>query len=134
MRELIEKLASALDADDWDAVRATLADEVRYEVAGETLVGPDAVVASYSSASRSAHELFDLVAYDHGVVSEDGAGTFVIDYTDDLTIDGDTLVHNARQAVTVDVGTGLVTRIVNVELPGEREAVDEFLRRHGKSR
>lgn len=132
MREIVERLALALDNDDYDTAHSTLADDVQYDVKGMTLVGPEAVVDSYRAASLQAHELFDAVGYDHEISSE-ADGEFVIEYTDILTIGEETLVHHARQNLSVDPNLG-VTRIVNVEIPGEADNVDRFLARHGKSR
>ena len=133
MRDLVSRLAVALDSDDYVTALSTLADDVRYEVGGETLIGPQAVVDSYEAASIMAHKLFDEVGYDHEIVQSSPEGDFTINYVDILTIDDETLVHHARQKLTVDPNNG-VTHIVNVELPGERDKVDAFLERHGKSR
>lgn len=131
MKEIVESLAVALDADNYEAAHTTLAANVRYEVKGLTLIGPDAVVDSYRGASEQAHELFDGVGYDHEITQE-GDNTYVISYRDILTIAEETVIHHARQDVTVVDGE--VVQIVNVELDGQRELVDEFLARHGRSR
>lgn len=132
MRDLIKTLALALDHDDYTTARTALSDDVRYEVKGEVLRGPDAVLQSYEQASIMAHELFDAVGYDHEI-GEIESDQITVDYTDALTIGDETLVHHARQIYTVDPDRGVI-EIVNVELPGESAKVDEFLARHGKSR
>jgi hypothetical protein len=48
-------------------------------------------------------------------------------------VGGETLAHMAEQHVTVAPTAGVV-QIVNVDVPGEREKVDDFLTRHGLSR
>lgn len=130
-RKIVEKLARALDADDYETARSTFASNVRYKVRGDILLGAHAIVDSYRSSSQHAHRIFDNVRYDHEIANE-YEGTFTIDYTDILTIADETHVHHARQFVTVD--DGLVCEIVNVELDGEAESVDRFLARHGRSR
>ncbi len=132
MRDLVSTLARALDNDDYETARTALAPDVRYEVKGSVLEGPEAVLESYRGASEMAHRVFDAVGYDHEITSEDGK-TFVVNYTDALTIEDETLVHHARQIYTVEPGRG-VTQIVNVELPGEADRVDQFLSRYGRSR
>lgn len=130
-REIVRKLARALDADDYETARSTLASDVRYEVKGDILRGADAIVDSYRSSSEQAHRIFDEVGYDHEI-SNEHEGTYTIDYTDTLTIADETHVHRARQLVTVE--DGMVARIVNVELNGEAASVDSFMARHGRSR
>ena len=130
--EVAERLANALDHDDYETAASVLADRVRYSIGDEALVGREAVVESYRTASEMAHRLFDRVEYGHSVFATDTPNTFRISYSDKLTLGDESLTHMAEQQVTVaDEG---VTRIINVELPGEREAVDAFLERHGLSR
>jgi hypothetical protein len=130
---MVETLAQALDRDDYQMAASVLADRVEYTVGDEAIVGPDAVVASYRAASEMAHRLFDEVGYHHEVLVTDDPITFRVGYTDVLTVAGETLVHSAEQVVTATPDDGVI-RIVNVDLPGERERVDEFLTRHGLSR
>ena len=131
-RDLVELLAQALDDDDYEKAATTLAADVTYEVGGGTISGRKTVLASYRNASEMAHELFDEVSYDHAVVAE-GPGIFRIHYGDVLTLNGETLRHEAEQVVTVVRGRKIV-HIADHPVPGERERVDEFLERHGMSR
>ncbi len=131
--EYVEALAQALDADDYEAAAATMADDVVYTIGDRVLNGPEEIVASYREASAMARRLFDEVAYDHEVFPTDEPNTFRVSYSDILTVGGETLAHMAEQHVTVLPGAG-VTNIVNVDVSGEREKIDEFLTRHGLSR
>lgn len=130
--DVADRLAQALDDDDYETARALLSPHVVYEVGDETLVGPDAVVDSYRAASTMGRQMFDELGYGHETPTPVGEGSFEVRYTDVLTIDDDTHVHYARQEITV--GDGGVTRIVDRPVPGEREKVDEFISRHGISR
>jgi hypothetical protein len=131
--EFVEALAQALDADDYEAAAATMADDVVYTIGDRVLHGPEDIVASYRDASAMARRLFDEVEYDHEVFPTEDPNTFRVSYSDILTAGGETLAHMAEQHVTVSSESG-VTNIVNVDVPGEREKVDEFLTRHGLSR
>lgn len=131
--DVAERFATALDRDDYETVASVLAEEVSYSIGDDVLLGREAVVESYRTASKMAHQLFDQVEYGHTVISTDDPTTFRISYTDTLTVGEESLTHMAEQHVTVATEE-VVTRIVNVELPGEREAVDAFLERHGLSR
>jgi hypothetical protein len=131
--DIVERLADALDRDDYEAAMKVMADRVRYSIGEQVLEGPEAVVQSYRTASETAHRLFDRVEYGHDVVSTDDPHTFRVSYSDKLTVSGESLTHMAEQQVTVDPEQGVIG-IVNVDVPGEREKVDAFLHRHDLSR
>lgn len=131
--EHVEKLANALDQDDYTTVTGVLSDDVVYRVGDRVLTGRDAVIASYAAASEMAHRLFDDVEYDHRVIATDDPHVFRVMYSDLLTVAGETHTHRAEQHVTVLPDVGVVA-ILDVEVAGEREKIDEFMARHGLSR
>ena len=131
--DYVETLAQALDGDDYETAAAVMADDVVYIIGDRVLHGREEIVASYREASAMARRLFDEVGYDHVVYPTEDPNTFRVGYSDILTVGGETLAHMAEQHVTVAPGAGVV-EIVNVDLPGEREKVDEFLTRHGLTR
>ena len=131
--EYVETLARALDADDYEMAASVLSDQVEYSIGEDVIHGPAAILASYREASEMAHRLFDSVSYGHVVNATDDPLFFRVSYSDELTVAGETLKHMAEQHVTVAADEGVV-EIVNVDLPGEREKVDEFMARHGLSR
>lgn len=131
--EYVETLAQALDTDDYETAASVMSPDVEYVIGDQTLVGPAPIVASYRSASEMAHRIFDAVGYDHEIVPTDDPNLFHINYADILTIGEETLAHRALQHVRAEEGKGVV-HIINVDVPGEREQVDAFLARHGRSR
>jgi hypothetical protein len=80
-----------------------------------------------------ARRLFDEVGYDHVVIPTEYPNSFRVSYSDILTLGAEILTHMAEQHVTVVPQVGVV-KIVNIDLPGERERVDGFLARHGLTR
>lgn len=131
--EYVETLARALDADNYEMAASVLSDQVEYSIGGHVINGPGAVLASYREASEMAHRLFDNVSYNHEVNATDDSLSFRVSYSDELTVSGETLKHMAEQHVTVAADEGVV-KIVNVDLPGEREKLDEFMNRHRLAR
>jgi hypothetical protein len=131
--DYVETLARALDGDDYETAAAVMADNVVYSIGDIVLHGREEIVASYREASAMARRLFDEVGYDHVVYPTEDPDTFRVAYSDILTVGGETLAHMAEQHVTVAPTAGVV-QIVNVDVPGEREKVDDFLNRHGLSR
>lgn len=131
--EYVESLADALDADDFETAADNMADDVVYTIGDRVYEGPEAIVASYRESSEMARRMFDEVGYDHVVFPTDDPNTFRVSYSDILTVGDDVLHHQTEQHLTVLPGSGVV-RIVNVDVPGEREKLDEFLTDHGLSR
>ncbi|HEX6299239.1 MAG TPA: hypothetical protein VF148_02090 [Acidimicrobiia bacterium] len=131
--DVVERLADALDRDDYVTAASLMADRIEYIIGEQEKSGPEAVIASYRDASQMAHRLFDRVEYGHHVMPTHDPNTFQVSYSDTLTVAGETLKHMAEQHVTVAPAEGVV-RIVNIEVPGEREKVDAFMERHGLAR
>lgn len=131
--EYVEALARALDGDDYVTAASTMAERVEYTIGDQLINGPLAVVASYRASSEMARRLFDEVGYDHEVIPTDDPYSFRVSYSDVLTVGDETLTHMAEQHVTVAPDEGVV-RIINVDVPGEREKVDRFMARHGLER
>lgn len=133
VRQVVERLARALDADDLATARAFLADDCVYETGNETRRGPDEILASYAAASAWAHRVFDEVRYESTVGPVAGA-TATVTYTDYLfKAGGRWHRHRCRQELTVG-GGGRIARIVQREIPGEREALAAYLRECGIER
>jgi hypothetical protein len=110
-----------------------MAEHVEYSIGDQLMYGPQAVVASYRASSEMARRLFDQVGFGHEVVPTDDPYSFRVTYSDVLTVGDETLTHTAEQQVTVAPDEGVV-RIINLDLPGEREKVDRFMARHGLER
>jgi hypothetical protein len=121
--------AQALDRDDYATATKLLAPACVYRFRDAVHEGRDAIIESYRTASAWARETFDEVAY----ASEIGAlpdGRCAITFIDQLRHAGDAHEHRCRQIVRMN-DAGLIEHIEHEDLPGQREAVDAFNRRHG---
>lgn len=133
VRQVVERLAQALDADDFPAARALLADDCVYETGSETHHGLDEILASYAAASAWAHRVFDEVRYESAVEPVAGA-TATVSFTDYLLKAGGRWHrHRCRQEFTLGAD-GRIARIVHREIPGEREALEAYLLESGIER
>jgi hypothetical protein len=126
-------LADALDSDEFAAVERLVAADCQYTVGGTTHQGRDAVLAAYRQGSSRAHELFDAVVFSHRAPEEIRPGAFRVDFVDELTYGGDTLIHHSIQHIIVGAD-GDVVEIVDVTGAQERANVEAFLTRHGLQR
>jgi len=118
------RLAEALDAEDYSAARATLAEGCVYHTGTTTLVGREAIIGSYRANGEAAHGRFDEIHYASRVDPSETSGA-VITYTDRVRCGGEWHEFRCRQHVRIGA-TGLVEEIRHEELPGERERLQEF--------
>ncbi len=128
--QVVQGLARALDADDFSAARAFVADDCVYETGGRARRGPEEVLASYAEASAWARRTFDEVRYESelGPVSGRTAAVTFTDYL--LKAGGRWHRYRCRQEFTVGAG-GRIVRITHHELPGEREGLIAYFRECG---
>ncbi len=123
--------ATALDRCDYDEARRYIAADCRYQINPQELVGPEAIIASYRESAEWGRGVLDQVVYESKV--QPVGDHFAVLYIDRVTHHGETHVYRCRQRLWLD-DSGRVVRIVHEELPGEREALDEFFERQGVKR
>jgi len=127
--EIVGRLARLLDADDFGAAADLIAPDCEYRARRETLVGRDAIVASYAASSRWGREHQIAVTYSSEIESTVGNEVPVL-FTDDLVLEGRPHRYRCRQWFRVR-DDGLVDRIVHEDIGAERSALEAFLRAGG---
>jgi len=95
--EAAKRFATALDDEDYAALEMLLADECRYDSPRGMLLGADVVI-----------------------------DTAVVTFLDKFEHAGNRHTYSCEQLLHIDT-SGRICRIVHIEIPGEREAVDAFL-------
>jgi hypothetical protein len=116
--------ASALDAEDYAAARALLADCCMYQIGDATIKGPDAIVNAYRTNGEAAKQRFDEIEY-VSEVKTSGPSSAVIDFIDRLRIGDQRHQFQCRQHIRVG-GGGLIEEISHEELPNERQRLAAF--------
>lgn len=130
---IVARLARALDADDFSAARACLAEDCEYVGLDDRWHGSEAIIASYADASAWAHRAFDEVRY-ASEVGEAAGATVPVTFTDYLLKAGGRWHrYRCRQEFTVG-GGGTVVRITHHELEGEREGLEGYFNECGIER
>jgi hypothetical protein len=127
--DVVRDLARALDADDFARVAQSLAPDCEYRIGEELNCGPEEIVASYAHSSAWARENLDRIEYTSEVEPADG-NEVGVRFEDHLVHGGQQHRFRCRQRFVVG-DAGLVERIVHEEIPGEREALNEFFRANG---
>jgi hypothetical protein len=124
INEIAHRFAGALDREDYEAARAMLTPDCRYEGRTGTVVGPDAIVSSYRHHSATARRLFDTVEYrsEPQRIDDD---TACVRFFDCISKHGQTHVYQCQQRLQLR-SDGLIASIRHEELPGARERLLEF--------
>ena len=128
MISVAERFAKALDHEDYDEAARLLAPDCEYVSPKETLIGPEAILASYREAGDWVKANLDAVAYESSVRPEGPSA--VVTYVDHLTHAGVAHRYSCEQVLSF-AKDGTIRRIVHCELPGQREAVEDFFGRVG---
>jgi hypothetical protein len=129
LSDLAKRFADALDRQAYDVVRALLAPDCRYDGPDGLVTGADEIIDSYRRAGRLGAFLFDTVQFESAVRSVAGRRA-EIEFVDRLTKNGREHLYRCRQELRFTPG-GLVSHIVNQELPGETQDFHAFLEREG---
>ena len=120
------QFATALDAEDYGRLAELLSNECEYAAPKGVLVGREAIIASYRDAGIWVKSNIQSVRYE-SIVRIADENRAIVTFIDHLEHNGLKHSYKCEQAVDLDI-RGYVCRIVHQELPGEREAVDSFLR------
>lgn len=121
--------AHALDKDDMAVAKGFLAGDCVYQLHDQILRGLEEIINSYQASSQKAKEHFDSVRYESAVVEiEDQQVT--IEYLDELTVGTSSHQYRCRQRLTFSARAEII-KIDHIEMQGEREKLNRFLREHG---
>ncbi len=126
--ENVESLAKALDAEGYDLAGSFFHDDCVYEIRGEVILGKKEIISSYHENGEAGRKRFDTVVYESEVTGLD-LNRVRIDYTDIVTRSGDTHVHRCAQEASCD-DAGMIVKLVHLDLPGERVALELFKESH----
>ena len=129
---IAEQFAKALDREDYRAAEQLLADCCVYDSHSSSRTAPAAIIQSYKSNGDWAAATFDSIRYESSVEPTANGGWFVT-FVDSIRHKGRHFVYKCRQLVQVD-GMGKICRIDQVDLPGQKEALQTFLKDAGVAR
>lgn len=120
--------AAALDRCDFAEASHYLSPDCRYQIGGGELIGPEAIIGSYRDSAEWGSRTLEQVIYESEV--EEGQDGLSVLYTDRIIHHGQKHESYSRQHLTMDEN-GRIVRIIHEELPGEREALEQFFKHCG---
>jgi hypothetical protein len=118
------QFAAALDAEDYAAAFALLAEDCLYDIGAVVHAGRLAITESYRENADDARRRFDEVEY-LSAVAATGERSAVITFIDRLRLGDQWHEHRCRQHIELN-DRGLITAIMHEELPGQREQLAAF--------
>lgn len=121
---LAERFAQALDEEDYTSAAALIASTCVYTTGEETHRGPAAIIASYRSHGNWAAQHLEQVRYESRVRAGERGGV-VVTFVDHVEHAGHAHTYQCEQHLSFDE-QALISAIQHVELPGEREGLQEF--------
>jgi hypothetical protein len=121
---IARQFAAALDAEDYVAARALVAEDCIYRLGDGVISGPDAIIDSYRANGAAARRRFDEVQYVSSV-EQTGASTAVINFIDRLRLGDQWHQFHCRQHLRIGPG-GLIEEIRHEGLPNQREQLIAF--------
>jgi hypothetical protein len=125
--QIVERLADALDLDDFDALEQLLEPEACYDTNEHTVRGAPAIVETFRRNSAWGRSHIDSVTFCHSI---DADRPMRIIFTDVLRHGDETFVHTMTMDVRLSV-RGLVAGLVLAYPAGEMTRLNAFFRRIG---
>jgi hypothetical protein len=118
------QFAAALDAEDYDAALALLAEDCLYDAGAFVHTSRLAIIESYRENADDARRRFDEIEY-LSAIAATGEHSAVITFVDRLRLGDQWHEHRCRQHIEVN-HDGLIMAIMHEELPGQREQLAAF--------
>lgn len=131
--KVVERFATALDNEDYEAAHALLSPTCTYEIGEKVLSGPDSIIASYRANGEWVTANIDSIAYRSSIEEDADSDSFLVRFEDQLIHKGKQLTHACQQMMKLDV-SGKINRIEHRDLPGEPEALKVFFQEVGINR
>ena len=131
LRAVVDRFATALDNDDYDAAALCMEEDAVYlESSEKTINGRNAILDSFRHTSQWGRNNLDSLRFFHSI---DEATPSQIKFIDVLTSGGEELeLHHTMHLLFSP--RGLIRELRLAETPGEAEQVRTFFRRHGLQR
>lgn len=126
---LATRFSTALDEENYPAAAACLARNCVYETRGETYRGVCEIIGSYWEHGDWATRNLDSVRYE-SIIREGVDGQIIVEFLDHIEHGGRAHTYRCEQRLTFD-DSGRISRIVQVDLPGERDRLRLYFRQVG---
>lgn len=121
--EIVQRLAQALDEEDYDTAALCLEVDAEYDTGEKTIKGVDAILKSFKEAAERGRKEFDSVVFLHEI---DPQTPTEVRFLDVLTRNGETFTLDHTMHLTL-TAQGCIHKLRLSYPPGERERLRAFL-------
>jgi hypothetical protein len=126
MIDIAREFAECLDRDDFVGAMGFISTSCEYRSGDRKFRGPDAIIASYREHAEFAKSHFETVVYESSVAKLT-TDRFEVKYIDHITKNSKSHTYTCKQVLKFN-SAGLITEIVHVEIPGERERLMTYFK------
>ena len=128
----VERFVKALDRNNFEEARRCLSPRCLYSIHQTELTGSEAILKFYAENAKWAEETLERVVYE-SEIAQKSTNTFEVLFIDRIFHHGLEHTFRTKQILTVNE-EGEIERILNEDIPGERESLTEFLEKLGIKR
>ncbi len=97
MKNIAILFGSSLDHDDFEKVKDLLAENCVYQIGSETLIGPEAILASYEQNMLAGRKKMDKLEWGTSRIETISDCEYLVHFTDYLYHRGEQYTHRCQQ-------------------------------------
>lgn len=128
--DIAKKFGTFLDQDEYLNFKSILDENCVYEIGDEVLHGKEEIAGLYEKNMQEGKVKFDELLWGESRVEQVNATQFDIYFSDFLKHKGLSHNYKCKQRISLN-SNNLVEKIIHMELPGEREALNRFYKQVG---
>ncbi len=119
--------AKALDNENYKIAKGLISNRCEYAFRDQIYCGPSKIIELYQIAGDSANNDFNSIEYESQVtpLEDDKA---LISFIDHFIYKTEKCTYKCQQVIEVD-NLGLIIKIRHIDLPGQRQILEDFIAR-----
>ncbi len=130
MKEIATQFGVSLDNNNFNATKKLLSKDCKYIIGKETLIGPEAICASYQQNMIEGRKKLDKLEWGKSNIEAINNSEYFVHFTDYLTHQGIHHTHKCKQKLTIN-NSGKIILIEHINDLVEQNSLDEFYRKVG---
>lgn len=119
-----------LDEDNYEAVKALITENCKYEIGAQTIYGKDDIVNLYEENMKEGKKKLDELIWGKSDVKQLNEKEYEVYFSDYLKHKGIEHNYKCKQKLSIN-DNGLIEQIVHIELANEKELLQAFYKKVG---
>jgi len=125
-QHIAQSFGTLLDQDDFEGFKKLLAADCVYHIHEDILHGGDEIAGLYEQNMKAGKKKFDKLEWGECSITALSEDQFMVHFSDFITHGGQTHNYKCNQIISINDDL-VVTTIKHQEIPGEREAFEQYL-------